>query len=162
MPLGLVVMHWDERIGVTVVAAYPEEISIQEKTLMQLYSQHEFTGEAGMVTLMAGAINFTSYYTGPESAMYIILVLNTDEDGDIFEEGLGEISRQILANIESPTLKTLLPSLFQRLSVYPHLNVEQRMGMIYQSDVKRMIIKRLREDFSYFQIRVGNLVERSI
>jgi hypothetical protein len=78
--------------------------------------------------------------------MYIILVLNTDEDGDIFEEGLGEISRQILANIESPTLKTLLPSLFQRLSVYPHLNVEQRMGMIYQSDVKRMIIKRLRED----------------
>ncbi len=57
MPLGLVIMHWDERVGVTVVAAYPEEISIQEKTLMQLYSQHEFTGEAGMVTLMAGAIN---------------------------------------------------------------------------------------------------------
>ena len=87
MPLGLVIMHWDERVGVTVVAAYPEEISIQEKTLMQLYSQHEFTGEAGMVTLMAGAINLASYYTGSDTAMYIILVLNTDEEGDIFEEG---------------------------------------------------------------------------
>jgi hypothetical protein len=115
MPLGLVIMHWDERIGVTIVASYPEEISIQEKTLMQLYSQHEFTGEAGMVTLMAGTVNLASYYTGPDSAMYIILILNLDEDGDIFEEGLGEISRQIINSIDSPNLKTLFLHYF---SVY--------------------------------------------
>ena len=61
-------------------------------------------------------------------------------------KALGEISRQILSNLESPSLKSLLPSFFQRLSVYPHLNSEQRLAMIFQSDSKRMILKRLRDD----------------
>src|SRR6056297_1869525 len=118
MPTGLVVMHWDERVGVEVIGAYPEEASIQEKTLMQLYSQHEFTGEAGMVSITAGAVNLASYYTGPETAIYTILILTAEEDADVYEEGLSEIARQIVANADSGQLNALLPSLFQRLSIY--------------------------------------------
>jgi len=146
MPTGMVVMHWDERIGVEVLGSYPEEAEIQEKTLMQVYSQHEFSGEPGMVSLTAGAINLASYYTGPETGVYVILILTAEEDGDAFEEGLVEISRQILQNLDPETLNKLLPSLFQRLSVYPTLNEEQRMAMLYNSDVKRMILNRLREE----------------
>ena len=58
---------------------YPEEASIQDKTLMQLYSQHEFTGEAGMVSITAGAVNLASYFSGPESAIYVILILTSEE-----------------------------------------------------------------------------------
>ena len=95
MPLGLAVMHWDDRIGVEVLAGYPPETSIQENTLMQIYSQHEFSGDAGMVTLTAGAVNLASYYTGLESSVYIILILTAEEDGDVYEEGLVESSHTV-------------------------------------------------------------------
>ncbi|MHA1473656.1 MAG: hypothetical protein ACTSRX_04800 [Promethearchaeota archaeon] len=146
MPSGLVVMHWDERIGVEVIGAYPQEATIQEKTLMQLYSQHEFTGEAGLVSIAAGAVNLASYYTGPESAIYVILILTMEEDGDVYEEGLSDITRQILMNLESDSLNAILPPLFQRLSVYPTLKEEQRYGMFLNSEIKRMILDRLREE----------------
>lgn len=31
MPTGMVIMHWDERIGVEILGAYPKETQIQEK-----------------------------------------------------------------------------------------------------------------------------------
>jgi len=40
----------------------------------------------------------------------------------------------------------MIPALFQRLSVYPHLNEEQRLAITYQDEIKRMIINRLREE----------------
>jgi hypothetical protein len=146
MAIGIVVMHWDERVGVDIIGKYPEQIVLDEKTLMQLYSQHEFTGEPGMVSIMAGSTNLASYYTGPESSIYVIMVLNTTEDGDAYEDGLAEISRQILLNIDTETLKDVLPSLFQRLSVYPTLNEEQILAMIYSDEPKRMILKRLQQE----------------
>ena len=47
MPVGLVIMRWDERVGTETLAKYPEEVTITDKTLMQVYSTHEYTGEAG-------------------------------------------------------------------------------------------------------------------
>jgi hypothetical protein len=146
MPIGLLVMHWDERAGAEEIAKYPEELQFQDKTMMQLYSQHEFSGEAGYVTLSAGAINLASYYTGPESGYYIILFLTIDEDGDSYEEGMIEISQQIIININSGNLSALLPPLFQRVSVYPTLNKEQYYALILQNDVKRMVLERLRDE----------------
>ncbi|MHA1777697.1 MAG: hypothetical protein DRO88_00805 [Promethearchaeia archaeon] len=146
MPTGIVLMHWDERMGVEILGTYPSEVTIQEKTLMQLYSQHEFTGEPGLVSITAGAINLASYYTGPESAVYIILLLTAEEDGDVYEEMLVEVSRQIVANLDSGNFDALLPPLFQRLSVFPTLTEEQRLCMQYESEIKRMILQRLREE----------------
>ena len=65
-----------------------------------------------------------SYYTGPETAIYVILLLTLDEEADIFEDGLADISRQVISNLENPQFKTLIPSYFQRLSVYPSLTPE--------------------------------------
>jgi len=142
----MVVMRWDERVGVEIVGAYPGEVTIQEKTLMQLYSQHEFTGEAGLVSITAGAINLASYYTGPDSSVYVILLLTAEEDGDVYEEILAEVSRQIVSNLDSGSLKALLPPLFQRLSVFPTLTPEQRLCMDYNSEIKRLVLQRLRDE----------------
>jgi len=46
MPVGIVVMKWDERVGTEILAKYPDELSITDKTLMQVYSTHEYSGEA--------------------------------------------------------------------------------------------------------------------
>jgi hypothetical protein len=145
MPLGLVIMNWDERVGAEIKGRYPEEIQIQDKTLMQLYSQHEFTGDAGFVTLTSGAVSIASYYTGHEKSLYIILVLTLEEDGEIYEEGLMDIATQVTDKMEEE-IAEILPRLFQRLGVYPNINQEQRLSMIYNNEVKMLTIKRLREE----------------
>ncbi|MHA1871348.1 MAG: hypothetical protein ACTSXF_10395, partial [Promethearchaeota archaeon] len=146
MPIGLVIMKWDERLGTDVTAKYPEETELSPSTLMQIYSQHEFSGESGFVSLISGGINIASYYTGPESNYYIILLLELDEDADIYEEGLADVSRQILMNLDNDVYKKLIPSLFQRISVYPKLDDSQRLALLYQTEIKRMVIQRLREE----------------
>lgn len=146
MPVGLVVMRWDERIGTEILAKYPEEINITDKTLMQVYSTHEYSGESGMISLMVGSLNIASYYTGPERGYYILLILELDDDPDAYEGGMADISRIILQNIEDERYLPMIPSLFQRLSVYPTLNDEQRLAITYLDEIKRMIIQRLREE----------------
>ena len=146
MPVGLVLMKWDERVGTEILARYPEEVNITDKTLMQVYSTHEYSGESGMVSLMVGSLNIASYYTGPEKGYYILLLLNLDDDPDAYEGGLADVSRIILQNLEDEKYLEMIPSLFQRLSVYPTLNAEQRLAITYQDEIKRMIINRLREE----------------
>ncbi len=142
----MLVMRWNERVGAELVAKYPDEVQITDKTLMQVYSTHEYTGEAGMVSVMIGALNVASYYTGPEKGYYIMLLLNVDEDPDLYEEGLADISRIILHNLEGDGFKRLVPSLFQRVAIYPSLNAEQKLAMIYYDEAKRMILIRLRDE----------------
>lgn len=146
MPVGLVVMRWNERVGTEILAKYPEEINITDKTLMQVYSTHEYSGESGMISLMVGSLNIASYYTGPDSGYYILLLLNVDDDPDAYEGGLSTVARTILKNLEDDAYKEMIPSLFQRLSVYPTLNEEQRLAMTYEDEIKRMIINRLRDE----------------
>ncbi|MHA1147337.1 MAG: hypothetical protein ACTSR8_03745 [Promethearchaeota archaeon] len=146
MPVGIVIMRWDERVGTEILAKYPDEVNVTDKTLMQVYSTHEYSGESGMVSLMVGSLNIASYYTGPEKGYYIILLLNLDDDPDAYEGGMADVSRIILQNLDDDKYLGMIPSLFQRLSVYPTLNDEQRLAITYQDEIKRMIIKRLREE----------------
>ena len=146
MPVGLVVMKWDERIGTEITAKYPEEINITDKTLMQVYSTHEYSGESGMISLMVGSLNIASYYTGPEKGYYILLLLNLDDDPDAYEGGMADASRVILQNVDDESYVSMIPNLFRRLSVYPTLNAEQQLAITYQDEIKRMIINRLRDE----------------
>ena len=146
MPVGLVVMRWDERVGTEILAKHPEEIVITDKTLMQVYSTHEYTGEPGMISLMVANLNITSYYTGPERNLYILLLLMLDEDPDIYEGGLVDVSHVILQNYDDDSFLHMIPSLYQHLSIFPSLNEEQHIAMIYHNETKRNIINRLREE----------------
>ncbi len=146
MPIGLIIMKWDERVGTEILAKYPEDISVTDKTLMQVYSTHEYSGESGMVSLMIGALNIASYYTGPEKGYYILLLLSLDDDPDSYEGGLIDISRIILQNLDGDAYEPMVPDLFRRLSVYPTLNNEQRLAITYQDEIKRLIINRLRDE----------------
>lgn len=146
MPVGIIIMKWDDRLGTTLEATYPEEINITDGTMMQIYSAHEYSGEAGIISLMVGPLNIISYYAGPERRYYIILLLNIDDDPDTFEGGLSDIARIVLQNVEDKAFMPMLPSLFQRISIYPSLNREQKLAITYEDQIKRMIIDRLREE----------------
>lgn len=146
MPVGLVVMRWDDRVGTELIAKYPEEISITDKTLMQVYSTHEYSTESGMISLMVGSLNIASFYTGADSSFYILLLLSLDDDPDAYEGGLADASRTILQHYDDGSYEAMIPRIFHRLSVYPSLNEEQRLAMTYQDDTKRIIINRLRDE----------------
>src|SRR5271157_971491 len=155
MPVGMIIMRWNERVGAEVVGKYPDEVQVSEKTLMQVYSTHEYSGEPGMVSLMIGAINVVTYYTGTEKSYYLVLLLNADEDPDAYEDGMADVARIIMANLDGSMYKTLLPSLFQRLSVYPSLRPEQKLAMVYLDETKRKVIQRLQEEGSVSKSELG-------
>ncbi|MFX1411676.1 MAG: hypothetical protein ACFFA6_15100, partial [Promethearchaeota archaeon] len=144
-PIGLALMRWNERIGTEILAKYPEDMNISSKTLMQVYSTHEYSGEKGIITLMDGSLNIISYYTGPETGYYFLLILNIDDDPDVYEGGMADILHIIIQNLEEEAYLQLMPSLFHRLSVYPTFNEEQLYIFDYSDDIKRMIINILRD-----------------
>ena len=144
-PIGLVLMKWDERIGTNILAKYPEETEINDKTLMQIYSTHEYSGEKGVITLTAGLLNILSYYTGPETGYYLVLLLKLEDDPDVYEGGIPDVSRILIENIEDDSYLYMFPSLFQRLSLYPSLSDEEILALNYQDEIKRMIIDNLRD-----------------
>ncbi|MFW9989046.1 MAG: hypothetical protein ACFFC3_10345 [Candidatus Odinarchaeota archaeon] len=146
MPIGLVIMRWDIKVSTEILAKYPEELIISDETLMQIYAAHEYTGEPGMISLLVGPLNIASYYTGREKPLYIILLLNLDEDADAFEGGLSDISRVIFQNFSDNAYLEMIPFLYQRLSTYPNLNEEQNLAVTYLDSVNRLIINRLREE----------------
>jgi hypothetical protein len=146
MPIGLLLMRWDVKVSTEILAKYPDELVISEETLMQIYAAHEYTGEPGMISLLVGPLNIASYYTGREKPLYIILLLNLDEDADAYEGGLSDISRVIFQNYEDKAFLGMIPFLFQRLSTYPNLNMEQALAITYIDEVNRLIINRLREE----------------
>ena len=100
MPIGLIVMKFDVRFGTKVLTQYPESVELSMQTLMHLYGTHQYTGEMGMISLLVGDVNVASYYTGPETEYYLILLLKIDEDPDIYEAGLAQASRRVLDNIK--------------------------------------------------------------
>ncbi len=144
-PIGLVLMKWDERVGTNILAKYPEETEISDKTLMQLYSTHEYSGEKGVITLTAGLLNILSYYTGPETGYYLVLLLKSEDDPDVYEGGMPDVSRILIENIQDDSYLYMFPSLFQRLSLYPSLSDEEILALNYQDEIKRMIIDNLRD-----------------
>jgi hypothetical protein len=144
-PIGLVLMKWNERIGTEILAKYPDETLISEKTCMQVYSTHEYSGEKGTITLSVGPLNIVSYYTGPEQSYYLLLILDLEDDPDLYEGGMADVLRDLLENVEDDSYKKLMPSYFQRLSLYPSFSEEEILALTYQDDAKRMIIENLRD-----------------
>jgi hypothetical protein len=98
---------------------------------------HEYSGERGLVSLIRGNLNVLSYYTGPESAYYIVLILNIDDDPDMYEGAIPNVAQLILQHLNDDSYLQMVPFLFQRLSVYPSLTDEQNLIYYYQDDIKQ-------------------------
>jgi hypothetical protein len=114
MPDGLIVMKYDDRSGIDIKAAYPEEKArIADKTLMHIFNLHEFSKEPGIASLTIGDINFVTYYSGSTTDYFFILMLNLLENPEDYENILERISKTILTNLKN--YKEILPSLFKQI-----------------------------------------------
>ena len=124
MPSGILLIRWNERSGIETTAKYPEDVTLDEMTLMQVYSQHEYSQEAGIISLTVGTTNIVSYYSGPQKGYYVMLLLDSDDDPDDFESILVDISHIIIQNISGEKYKLLIPILFQKATLFSNLTEE--------------------------------------
>ena len=117
MPLGLLVMKWEERSALIKIAQYPQnkDLHVTEKTLIHLLNLHGFSKEPGMTTLTVKDVNIITYYSGKKLNYYIILVLNMLENVEDFEHKFEEIAIIILENIDNTAYKEMLPTLYEKI-----------------------------------------------
>ena len=120
MPDGLIIMKYDERSGIDIMAKYPEEkLKISNKTLMHILNLHEFSKQPGIASLTIQNINFVTYYSGSETDFFFILMLNMLEDPEDYENVLEDVSQIVLENIGKNKIIEMLPSLFKRIVEHP-------------------------------------------
>ncbi len=148
MPFGILIYRFDEKAGMKVIAKYPEDISVDDKTTMQIYTAHAFEGEKGFLTISIADINIASYFTGLDSNYYIALLLSIDEDAEEYEDILTDSVRTIMSNLEYRRYLEMLPDIYKKIITYPQMTREQHLALVFLDPVKKMILDRLIEDGS--------------
>jgi hypothetical protein len=146
MPKGIAIMEWNDRSGAEILATYPEEYDIDPKLMMQIFSQHEYSGEGGLIILMSETLNLASYSSGGSDQIFVILFLTEEEDGHSFEDGLADVAREMKIHKDSDDMQEILERQYRRLEIFPRINKEQKLSLVYFNDIRRAIIGRLRAE----------------
>ncbi len=148
MPFGILVYRFDEKAGMKVVAKHPDDILVDDKATMQIYTAHAFEGEKGFLTISIADLNIASYFTGMESNYYIGLLLSIDENAEDYEDVLTDSVRTIMSNLEYRRYMQMLPDIYKKIVTYPKMTREQHYALTFLDPVKKMILDRLIEDGS--------------
>ncbi|MBD3186084.1 hypothetical protein GF325_04570 [Candidatus Bathyarchaeota archaeon] len=146
MPKGIIIMEWSDRGGGDVISKFPNEVELSEATFMQIYANHDSEEDTSIISMMVGPLNLVSYFTGEENGYYIILILEMDEEGEVYEDALIDAGNIIVESINHDTIDMILSSIYHRISLYPKLNSEQLLALMYTSEIKRHILNRLERD----------------
>ncbi len=72
--------------------------------------------------------------------------MSIEEDPDDYEDAIIDTARHIITNLASDRYIELLPNMYDRISLYPSFEDEQKIALAYTDEVKRLIINRLVED----------------
>jgi hypothetical protein len=145
---GLIIFRFDDKAGMKRLTAYPEDIDIDDKATMQIYTTHAFEGERGFLTITIGDLNIASYFTGLETNYYICLLLSIDEDPEAYEDVLTDSVRTIMNNLEYRRYIEMLPEIFKNIVNWPLMDIDQHLALAFLDPIKKMILDRLIEDGS--------------
>ncbi len=123
MPIGILLLKWDNEIGPVLIAAHPENTKVTNNMLTQIYSAHRYSSLApGFSSLTLKNNKVVSFFSGLgekyiEVQNYVIaLLLRRDEEVNKYRDILNKIAANILANIENNKYKELIPKLYQDLT----------------------------------------------
>ena len=123
MPLGILILRWDNQIGPLLIAIYPETLKITNNLLTQICSAHRYSSlEPGFSSLTLKNNKIVSFFSGLgenhiEVENYIVaLLLRRDENVNTYRNILNSIAAKILGNIENDKYKKLIPKLYKDLS----------------------------------------------
>ncbi len=133
------------KVGMVTLGAVPSEISISERLKLQIFQMHEYTREAGNISLFNEGTSIVSYASGPNVGIYIILLLHADEFVENYEDALLEFGPIIAEGHRNQDFPTFLVGQYRRIVEFPKLAPEQRLAIIILDDKKREILEYLKK-----------------
>lgn len=123
MPLGILILKWDNEIGPVLISAYPETLKVTNNLLTQVYSAHRYSSlEPGFSSLTLKNNKVVSFFSGLgenfiEVENYIVaLLLRRDEKIGTYRTILNKIAAEILGNITNDKYKKIIPKLYKELA----------------------------------------------
>ena len=162
MPIGICLWEWDSRSGAEILGTWPRDVKLENKTLMQLYSQHLYSAKADIVSMYVGSLNVLSIWTGSIHNYFLTILLQQDEDPENFSDIIADTMYYLVPYIQKDIFKPILPSIYQRFKEYPNTNLEQRRAILYSNELNRAILNLLQEEGVYYRDELKIWLEDSL
>jgi len=123
MPVGILVIRWDNEIGPINEGFYPDNLKITNNLLTQVYSSHRYQSlKPGFASISLKNSKVVSFFSGVGEGHvsienYVIaLLLRRDEKPNKYREVLKKIAAEILEKIIDGKFKKSLPDLYKDLA----------------------------------------------
>ena len=122
MPLGIILLKWDNEIGTSLIEKFPDRYKVTERLLMSIYSTHRLsTNDPSFATTTQPNMKVLSFFSGLEENFVgvpnhiVALLLRKDENPSTFREILKEASSDLLSDVKSKDLKKNLAKIFEKM-----------------------------------------------
>ena len=132
-------------LGPTILAKYPKEIEISQKTMIQLYSQLLYSESADVVSLLIGAVNLIGIWTGAPNNYILTVLLTVDENGDDYVDLLPDSLYFLIPYIAQQKPDQIIATVFNQFQEFPSFNEEQKLALTYFHEADRTILNLLLE-----------------
>ena len=123
MPLGIILLKWDNEIGTSLITQYPKRYKVTERLLMSIYSTHRLqSGEPSFAVTTQPNMKISSFYSGLEGDTcvgipnhIVALLLRKDENPLKFKSILIEAAGNILKNVNNPDMQKIMMDTFDKM-----------------------------------------------
>jgi len=123
MPVGILIIRWDNEIGPINEGFYPENLKITNNLLTQVYSSHRYQSlKPGFASISLKNNKVVSFFSGVGDdhisvENYVVaLLLRRDEKPNKYREILKTIAAEILDQTQDSKFIKLLPNLYKDLA----------------------------------------------
>ena len=123
MPVGILIIRWDNEIGPINEGFYPNNLKITNNLLTQVYSSHRYQSlKPGFASISLKNNKVVSFFSGvgedhiSVENHVIALLLRRDEKPFKYREILKKIAAELLDKIPDGSFKQVLPELYQELA----------------------------------------------
>jgi len=123
LPVGILIIRWDNEIGPINEGFYPDNLKITNNLLTQVYSSHRYQSlKPGFASISLKNNKVVSFFSGVGDdhisvENYVVaLLLRRDEKPGKYREILKTIAAEILDKTQDAKFLNLLPNLFKNLA----------------------------------------------
>jgi len=123
LPVGILIIRWDNEIGPINEGFYPETLKITNNLLTQVYSSHRYQSlKPGFASISLKNNKVVSFFSGVGAdhisvENYVVaLLLRRDEKPGKYREILKTIAAEILDQTQDRKFLKLLPNLYKDLA----------------------------------------------
>lgn len=150
MPKGIVVIRWDDKLGALVEVKHPQQLEVTQDHIMRIFTTHTLGDSTqGFLSMKIEDLNVASYYSGIipqlESQFCVSLLLNSDEEAELFEEVLVEAAVEILEAFQKPIFQEKIVESYENISKAILLEEDQRYALIFSDPLRLAILNKLTE-----------------